>query len=230
KKNAFTNAMYLELAEWLERADQDAAIRVVLFTAHGEMFSAGNDMTEFLDIAEGRFTESWHVFRYMRSLASLSKPLVAAAQGKAVGIGATMLLHCDVVILAEDARLSTPFVNLALSPEAGSSALLTALVGHQLAFAMFALGRVLDATEAARVGLATEVVPLAGLHDRAKEVADKLATLPLGSLMTSKGLIRDKEATVARIEHEERLFMDRLKSAEALEAFRAFQEKRPPKF
>ncbi|OYX78557.1 MAG: enoyl-CoA hydratase, partial [Brevundimonas sp. 32-68-21] len=135
KKNAITQAMYSALSEAVEQARTDDTVRVLLLRAEGDSFSAGNDIGDF--IAIGSQTEKpfdMSVFRFLKALADLDKPLVAAVKGRAVGIGLTMLLHCDLVVVAEDSLLSVPFVNLALAPEAASSLLLPAVIGHQRAF------------------------------------------------------------------------------------------------
>src|SRR5690606_17265423 len=145
KKNAITQAMYTALAEATERAKADDAVRVVLFRSEGDSFSAGNDIADFIAIGQttGDMVEVG-VFRFLKSLADLDKPAVAAVRGRAVGIGLTLLLHCDMVVVAEDALLSAPFINLALAPEAASTLLLPAVIGHQRAFEIFALGEAID--------------------------------------------------------------------------------------
>ena len=148
KKNALTNAMYGALADAIEGAETDPAVRVVLIRGEGDMFTAGNDVGEFAAIASGGVQGERHVSRFLRSLARSSRPLVAAVQGRAVGIGTTMLLHCDLIVLAENALLSTPFVSLALVPEAASSLLMPLRIGYARAFEMFALGETVDATSA----------------------------------------------------------------------------------
>ena len=153
KKNALTNAMYVAASAALEAAQTNDAVRVVMFTAEGGAFTAGNDLTEFAAIANGQSDQSQAHF-LIGALARATKPIVAAVPGLAVGVGTTMLLHCDLVYVAETARLSTPFVNLGLAPEAGSSYLMPARIGHLRAFAMFALGESVSGTEAVMLGLA----------------------------------------------------------------------------
>ena len=140
KKNALTNAMYGALADAIEAAETDPSVRVLLIRGEGDMFTAGNDVGEFAAMATGAFQGERHVGRFLQALAKSSRPLVAAVQGRAVGIGTTMLLHCDLVVLAENALLSTPFVNLALVPEASSSLLMPLRIGYARAYEMFALG------------------------------------------------------------------------------------------
>src|SRR5437588_7521663 len=155
---------------------------------------------------------------------------VAAVQGRAVGIGTTMLLHCDFVLLAENAQLSTPFVNLALVPEAASTLLMPMRVGYARAYEMFAFDETVDAKTALELGIANRVVPLERLHAEAAAVARRLAKLPAGSLAATKRLMRNPEVLAAQIGAENASFAERLKTEEAREAFTAFAERRPPDF
>jgi enoyl-CoA hydratase/carnithine racemase len=154
KKNALSNAMYGVLADSLEAAEKDPAVRVVILQADGDSFTAGNDLQDFAAQATGAFAGERHVLRFLKALANATRPLVAAVQGQAVGVGTTMLLHCDLVYVTPDARLTTPFVNLALVPEAASSWLLPARIGHARAYAMFALGEAIDGGTAVAWGIA----------------------------------------------------------------------------
>lgn len=161
KKNALTNDMYGVLADQIEAARTDNTVRVVVIRGEGDMFTAGNDVAEF---ASARPDDGpRHVGRFIRAIAEIEKPLIAAVQGRAVGVGTTMLLHCDHVLLADDAKLTTPFVNLGLVPEAASSALLPARIGHLRAFSMLVLGEAVEAEDAVTWGLASAVVPVAEL-------------------------------------------------------------------
>jgi len=230
KKNALSNAMYGVLADSLERAEADPAVRVVVFQADGDSFSAGNDLQDFAAQATGAFEGERHVMRFLKALAQATRPLVAAVQGQAVGVGTTMLLHCDLVFTSPDARLTTPFVNLALAPEAASSLLLPARIGHARAYAMFALGEAVDGATAVAWGLANGCVPLDQLRARARAAADQLVKRPAGSLAVTKTLMRDVEAIAALMDREGELFGQRLRTAEAREAFMAFAERRAPDF
>lgn len=231
KKNALTNEMYGELAAALDRAEEDAAIRVVVLDAEGDAFTAGNDLGDFAAVAAGKLArESMNSSKFLSALARAQKPYVAAVQGLAVGVGTTMLLHFDLVYIAEDAKLTTPFVNLALVPEAASSWLLPARIGHARAFAMFALGEPVDGKTAAAIGLANEALPKDQVRARALASAKALATRPLGALQATKRLMRDPQAIQARMNQESEIFGARLETAEAAEAFRAFAERRPPDF
>jgi enoyl-CoA hydratase/carnithine racemase len=230
KKNALTNDMYGALADALTHAEKDDAIRVVLIQADGDMFTAGNDLAEFAEQSAGNGPEELQVVRFVRALANATVTIVAAVNGKAVGIGTTMLLHCDHVLLADDAQLITPFVNLALVPEAASSYLLPLTIGHVKAFEMFALGDPVDAATAVSWGIANRVVPAATLRVEAQHVAERFASKPVGSLTAMKRLMRDAARITDQVNSERFIFRKRLKSAEAKEAFAAFAEKRKPDF
>jgi len=230
KKNALTNAMYGKLADALEAAETDPGARVILIRGQGDMFTSGNDVGEFADIAAGGARGEQHVGRFLRALVQSSRPLIAAVQGRAVGIGTTMLLHCDLVVLAENALLSTPFVSLALVPEAASSLLLPLRIGHARAYEMFALGEPVPAAKAFDWGMANRVVPLGRLDEEAGELAGRLAKQPVGALAVTKRLMRRADVLAAQVATESERFAERLKTAEALEAFTAFAERRPPDF
>jgi enoyl-CoA hydratase/carnithine racemase len=230
KKNALTNAMYGALADAIEGAETDTAVRVLLIRGEGDMFTAGNDVGEFAAIATGDFQGERHVGRFVQALARSSRPLVAAVQGRAVGIGTTMLLHCDLVVLAENALLSTPFVNLALVPEAASSLLMPLRIGYARAYEMFALGEPVDAQSAVAWGLANRIVPLDKLDAEARALAARLARQPAGAIGTTKRLMRNPQVLTAQMQAESERFAERLKTVEAREAFMAFAERRPPDF
>src|SRR5215472_16220922 len=199
KKNALTNEMYGKLADAIEAADNDATVRVILIRGQGDSFTAGNDIAEFAAVAAGVAQGERQVMRFIRSLARLTKPLLAAVQGRAVGVGTTMLLHCDLVVLAENALLSTPFISLALVPEAASSILMPLRIGHARAFELFALGEPLAANVALQWGLANRVVPLEKLDAEATALAQRLARQPLGSLVATKKLMRNGEMLVKQM-------------------------------
>lgn len=231
KKNAITQAMYTALSEAMERAKADDAIRAVLLRAEGDSFSAGNDIGDFIAIGSQTGKPfDMSVFRYLKSLADLDKPLVAAVKGRAVGIGLTMLLHCDLVVVAEDALLSVPFVNLALAPEAASSLLLPAAIGHQRAFELFALGEAIDGKTALAWGLANRALPAGDVDAAASELAAKVAARAPNSIRKTKRLMRDAEALWVLMQREGEAFGSQMKSPEAMEAFTAFTQKRAPDF
>ena len=167
---------------------------------------------------------------FIDALGRADKPIVAAVPGLAVGVGTTMLLHCDLVYLAEGATLSTPFVNLALVAEVASSMLLPARIGHVRAFAMFALGETISAAEALSLGLANKVLPKDKVLPAARQAARTLATRPLGAIVATKRLMRDKQRILGRMAEEGAVFAQRLQTNEAREAFKAFAERRKPDF
>lgn len=230
KKNALTNDMYGALADALEAAENTPEIRATVFQGDGDMFTAGNDLGDFAKQSDGAGPTVRHVARFLRNLAQATTPLVAAVQGKAVGVGTTMLLHCDMVVLADDAQLITPFVNLALVPEAASTHLIPQRIGYARAYEMFALGEPLSAARALEMGLANRVVPGEDLRAAANRIARQLASKPAGSLTAMKQLMRDGAHIEAQMDRESAVFQERLKSAEAKEAFAAFAEKRKPDF
>ncbi len=226
KKNALTNAMYGALTAGLAEASADPAITAVLISGEGDAFCAGNDISGFLPANR---TDAAMVF--IRAIADFDKPIVAAVQGLAVGVGTTMLLHCDLVYAAPDARFTVPFAKLGLVPEAASSLLLPQRIGHAKAAAMLLLGEPLDAEAADRAGFVTAIVPgdqvLA--HARAKAVA--LTAMPPRALAETRRLLRgDRSDVTARMREEETAFATALAGAEAKEAFSAFFEKRAPLF
>lgn len=231
KKNAITQAMYAALAEATERARTDDAVRVLMFKGEGDSFSAGNDIGDFIAIGSqaGQATDM-PVFHFLKALADLDKPVVAAVRGRAVGIGLTLLLHCDMVVVADDALLSAPFINLALAPEAASSMLLPAVLGHQRAFEIFALGEPIDGKTAVAWGLANRAVAADQVEGVAAELAGKLAARAPNSLRKTKRLMRDAERLWELMQREGEAFGSQMKSPEAMEAFMAFTQKRAPDF
>lgn len=231
KKNAITQAMYAALAEATQRARTDDAVRVLVFKGEGDSFSAGNDIGDFIAIGSQAGSPSdMAVFRFLKALADLDKPAVAAVRGRAVGIGLTLLLHCDMVVVAEDALLSAPFINLALAPEAASSLLLPQVLGHQRAFEIFALGEPIDGKTALAWGLANRAVPADQVEALANELAGKLAGRAPNSIRKTKRLMRDAERIWELMQREGEAFGSQMKSPEAMEAFMAFTQKRAPDF
>ena len=213
KRNAITFAMYRRLAAELHAARDDSAVRAVLLSGAGTSFSAGNDLNDFLTGPE--FTSAHPVMDLLRTLATFDKPLVAAVHGPTIGIGVTLLLHCDLVVAAQGTQLIMPFVALGLVPEAGSSLLLPRLVGTQRAAELLLLGQPLDAAEAQRLGLVNRVVEADKLLDEARSLAQRLAQQPVDALRATKRLLRgDAAELLARIEAEAQVFGARLKSEE----------------
>ena len=229
KKNALTGAMYTVIADAMEAAEADSAVRVVVFTGNGGIFSAGNDLQDFLkNPPQG---ENSPVFRFLRAISTASKPLVAAVTGVAIGVGTTMLLHCDLVYLGAGAKLSLPFVNLAVVPEAASSLLLPAMIGYHRAAELLMLGEPFDAETARAHGIGNAIFPDAQVLAEAMKVAAKLAAKPPTALKLTKQLMRRCRGDVAgQMTAEGEHFRAQLVSAEAREAMTAFMQKRPPKF
>ena len=227
KKNALHDAMYGSLVQALQQGSSDDAVRVVLITAEGGDFTAGNDVADFVAAAAaGRSLGEMQVGRFLEALAKFEKPIVAAVQGRAIGIGLTMLLHCDLVYLATDASLSAPFVSLALVPEAASSQLLPQRIGYQRAFGIFALGEKLSGTDAVALGLANQAVPAAELQAHALRAAQALAKQPKEALLVTRQLMRDPALTWKIMQAEIALFTQRLLSAEAQAVFAAFNARK----
>lgn len=229
KKNALTSAMYAAMADALEAAEADAAVRVIVFAGNGGAFTAGNDLQDFLNNPPQG--DDSPVFRFLRAISTASKPLVAAVSGVAVGVGTTMLLHCDLVYVGAGARLSLPFVNLALVPEAASSLLLPAMIGYHRAAELLLLGEPFDAATAKDYGIANAVYADDQVLAEAMKVAAKLAAKPPTAMRLTKQLLRQTRGDIAgQMAAEGVHFRSQLKSAEAREAMTAFFEKRPPKF
>jgi enoyl-CoA hydratase/carnithine racemase len=229
KKNALTRAMYDAMADAFEQVDADPALRVALLTGTGDTFTSGNDITDFQSrgASDGRSSAS----RFLPTISSMKKPLIAAVNGAAVGVGTTMLAHCDLIVAARSARFVMPFTGLGLVPEAASSLLFPRLLGNQRASALLLLGEPLEAETALQWGFVNRVVDDAALMDTARGLARRLAALPPQAVRLTKQLIRHGAADVAgRMGEELAMFRERLGSPEAKEAFAAFMEKRKPDF
>jgi enoyl-CoA hydratase/carnithine racemase len=228
KKNALSAEMYAALGAAISRADDDAQVRCILLRAVGDSFCAGNDLADFVAVggADGERPAAVAAFSFLRVLATARTPLVAAVQGRAVGIGLTMLLHCDLVQLAEDALLSAPFVDLGLVPEAASTLTLPARIGHVRAFSVFVLGETVSADEALAWGLANTVVAVDELDAFARASAAQVAARSPGAVAVTKALMRDAEALAERIDLEGRHFLERLRSPEAQAAFELLMRRR----
>ena len=225
KKNAITGAMYGAMTAALADAEARAAVRVVLFSAEGEVFSAGNDIADFVSMPD--LTDA-PPSRFIVALARFGKPLVAAVPGLAVGVGATLLLHCDLVYAAPGASFSMPFVDLGLVPEAGSSLLLPALVGPARAAAMLLLGDALPAADAAAAGLVNALVPAETVRAHAMAAALRLAGKPPLALAASRALLRrGRGALEEQMRAEQAAFGAALQGGEARAAFAAFLARRP---
>ena len=231
KKNALTLAMYQGLSKALKEADQDPEIRVILLTGAGDSFSSGNDIGDFIaslnqpDAVQGPLG-------FLQAISTTRKPVVAAVPGIAVGIGTTMLLHCDLVLASDQARFQLPFARLGLVPEGGASYLLPQLAGHRKAFEMLVLGEPFGSDIAQQIGLVNRVVAHEQLFDEADKLALELAAMAPDAVQKSKQMLRAsgqeqlQQVLVAEVEQ----FAKRLTSAEAMEALKAFMEKRVPDF
>ncbi|MHC8357794.1 enoyl-CoA hydratase-related protein [Pseudomonas sp. LB3P81] len=223
KKNALTRAMYSHLAEALKQADTDPEINAVLITGSAECFTAGNDIADFLQQPPSNLDSP--VFQFMLTLLECRKPVIAAVAGAAVGIGTTMLLHCDLVYVSRDARLRMPFVNLGLCPEFGSSLLLPRLLGHAKAAELLLLGEGFSGEQAAQWGIATEALGSGeAALAKAREMALRFESLPPEAVRISKQLMKapDREQLRKVIEEEGALFTQRLRSPEAVAALSGF--------
>jgi enoyl-CoA hydratase/carnithine racemase len=230
KKNSLTQDMYAGLADAIAAADRDPQVRVALLHGAADCFCAGNDVSDFLKrppLAEGSPSS-----RFFGAMQDMRKPIVAAVGGPAIGIGTTMLLHCDLVYAAADARFQLPFVPLGITPEFGSTYILPLLAGYQRAAELLLLGQPFTAEKAREVGIVTAVVPRENLFLEAEKAAKALAALPPESVRLTKMLMKKRHAAAVRetIAEEVRVFHERLGSAEAKEAMSAFLEKRKPDF
>lgn len=235
RKNAITNAMYLAMAAAIRDAETDPAIRVILITGKPEIFTAGNDLEDFLKNSaptDGASHDERGVFQFMRALAGAAKPVVAAVAGAAIGIGTTMLMHCDLVYAADNAKLSLPFAPLGLCPEFASSLVLPQLAGYTRAAEKLMLGEPFSAQEGLEMGLVARILPVAELLPFARAQAAKLAALPPASIRTTKQLLKRTRTPAINetMAVENELFFSMLQAGEAKEAFTAFFEKRKPDF
>jgi enoyl-CoA hydratase/carnithine racemase len=230
KKNALTVAMYAAMADALEAAESNPEVRSVLIHGNDEMFTAGNDIVDFDNGPQREGNPP--VFRFLAAISAAAKPLIAAVNGPAVGIGTTMLLHCDLVYAGEHSRFVLPFINLGLCPEAASSYLLPRLVGYQRAAELLMLGEPFDAALAHELGIVTKILPDAEVIAYARVQAEKLAAKPPSSLRATKQLMKIEQAPLVKraMQAERENFSALLFAPEAKEAFKAFFEKRKPDF
>lgn len=229
KKNALTVDMYAAIADALNDANTNNDIRTIVITGAGDAFTAGNDLADFRD--NPPLSDDAPVNRFLQAIITAEKPIVAAVNGMAVGVGLTMLLHCDIVLLSENAILTAPFVDLALVPEAASSLLLPRLAGHAKAADIFLTGKKVTAQEAYEIGLASRICRSDALMDEATALAASLAAKAPQAIKITKRLMRgDTNILIDRMREEGGHFSSQLQSAEVLEAIAAFFEKRPPNF
>ncbi|MDQ6779667.1 MAG: enoyl-CoA hydratase [Candidatus Eremiobacteraeota bacterium] len=230
KKNAITAAMYQLLADALRAGEADASVRVILICGLPEIFTAGNDLEDFMNAPP--HDDNSPVFQFLSAISTAQKPLVAAVRGAAVGVGTTLLLHCDLVYAGRSARFSLPFVQLGICPEAASSLLLPQMIGYRHAAAKLLLGEAFGADEALAMGFVNQVLDDDAVLSHARAQAVKLAALPASAIRTTKRLMKGDAAgdVATRMQKEGVAFRAMLSSLEAREAFTAFFEKRKPDF
>jgi enoyl-CoA hydratase/carnithine racemase len=234
KKNALTVAMYQAMADALRAAQAEAAVRAVLITGQPGIFTSGNDIEDFMSRPPGSGSGNLEspVFQFMKALVSIDKPVVAAVTGAAIGIGTTMLLHCDLVYVSDEARLAMPFVSLGLVPEFASSLVVPRLLGHAKAAEKLLLGDPFSGADAVELRIANAVLPASEVVNHARRVAERFNALPPGAVRDTKKLLRraSTDEILKTIAVEAELFGERLRSPEATEAFQAFFQKRKPDF
>jgi enoyl-CoA hydratase/carnithine racemase len=227
KKNALTMAMYEAMASGIETAEKNTALRCLLIAGAPTVFCAGNDIGDFLKMAGEGAGLGTQILRFLYALVRCELPLVAAVQGNAVGVGTTMLMHCDHVVASNEAHFSTPFVSLGLVPEAASSLIAPRLLGHARAFSLLVMGRPLSADEAKSAGLVSAVVAPAAVEAEAMKAARAIAALPPQAVLASRRLMRGQpDEIIARIDAEAEEFKARLQSGEARSAFEAFMTRK----
>jgi enoyl-CoA hydratase/carnithine racemase len=227
RRNAITVSMYATLADALEQAGGDPSVRAIAFRGEGQDFAAGNDLADFLEARPGSGDEI-AVWRFLRVLAGCETPLIAAVHGNCVGIGTTMLLHCDLVVAEEGTRFSMPFVDLGLVPEAGSSLLLPRLAGRRLAARLLLLSEPFGVDEALSIGLISHRAAAGQLDASLRAILDQLLAKPAGALRQTQHLLRHgaRDEILERMRLESGIFAERLTSSEVKEAISAFFEKR----
>jgi enoyl-CoA hydratase/carnithine racemase len=234
KKNALTREMYSAMAQALKEAQAEGKVRAVLITGQPGIFTSGNDIEDFMSRPPGQGSDAMDspVFQFMQALLSCDKPVIAAVTGAAIGIGTTLLLHCDFVYVSDEARLAMPFVSLGLVPEFASSLVVPQLMGHRRAAEKLLLGDPFTAEQAVECGIANAVLPASEVVNHARRVALRFNALPPGAVREAKQLMRapQREAVLKTIREEGALFGARLRSPEAQEAFQAFFQKRKPDF
>jgi enoyl-CoA hydratase/carnithine racemase len=231
KKNALTRDMYDTMTAALKAGDADATVAVHVLMGSGGVFSAGNDIKDFLHRPPNTESRTGGASGFIGYLPLVEKPLVAAVDGLAIGVGTTLLFHCDLVFASPAASLRTPFLDLGLVPEAASSLLAPRRMGHARAFELLCLGETFDAERALQAGLVNKIVPAGELEAQALKSAKQLAAKPPGALAAARKLMKgDAGEILAQIKREGEVFAERLASPEAKEAFNAFLEKRPPDF
>ncbi len=229
KKNAITHEMYRAMCEAINSAQDNPDVRCFIITGGSGVFTAGNDVEDFLDTGTSKVDASRasNAVKFLHALAHNTKPIIAAVDGIAIGIGTTMLFHCDYVLASKTATFATPFINLGLVPEAASSLLMPRTIGHQRAFAMLVMGRTVDADHAREAGFVNEVVAPGQTEAEARKVARDICELPAEAVAIARKLLRPPpEDMTRRIDQEAHLFAERMRSPEAVAAFKAFMARR----
>jgi enoyl-CoA hydratase/carnithine racemase len=224
KKNAITNDMYRAMSDAIDTAQNNPAVRCIIITGGSGVFTAGNDLEDFMATSAGaEASRPTNAVKFLYSLAQNLKPVIAAVDGVAIGIGTTMLFHCDYVLASTSATFTTPFIHLGLVPEGASSLLMPRTMGHQRAFATLVMGRTLTADEAREAGFVNVVVSPGHTEAEARKVAREICALPAEAVAMSRRLLKlPPEDLTRRIDQESHLFGERLKSKEAIAAFKAF--------
>ncbi|MBR1227601.1 MULTISPECIES: crotonase/enoyl-CoA hydratase family protein [unclassified Bradyrhizobium] len=229
KKNAITQDMYRAMSDAIDKAQDNPAIRCIIITGGSGVFTAGNDLEDFLKdgTSNADVPRASNAAKFLYSLAHNTKPIIAAVDGIAIGIGTTMLFHCDHVLASNTATFSTPFINLGLVPEGASSLLLPRAMGHQRAFAMLVMGRKFTADDAHAAGFVNVVVAPGHTEAEARKVAREICALPAEAVAISRKLLKlPPEDLTRRIDQEGHLFGERMRSKEAISAFKAFMERK----
>jgi enoyl-CoA hydratase/carnithine racemase len=231
KKNSLTRSMYTALCDAIESGDADPGVAAHVIVGSGGMFTAGNDIGDFLAAGRGGDGQVNDVLRFIRLLPVIKKPFIAAVDGIAIGIGTTLLFHCDLVYATPEATFATPFLDLGLVPEAGSSLLMPRVMGPQRSFELLVLGETFTAERGHQAGFINAIASSADLEKTALRAASRLASKPPEALEIARKMLRGAPSEIsARIDEEAVAFERRLKSPEAREAFQAFLEKRPPRY
>lgn len=227
KKNALTGAMYAALADALSAGDADDEVGAILIAGTPGAFTAGNDMKDFLAVAEAGADFGGPVLAFLRAIATVGKPLIAAVDGLAIGVGTTLLFHCDLVFASDQSVFRTPFTDLGLVPEGGSSLLGPQVMGHREAFALLVAGEAFDAARAHAAGIVSRVASPSAVEFEALQAAKAIAAKPRQAVASAKRLLKgDPGPVLRRIEEEAAAFSERLKSGEARTAFEAFFARR----
>jgi len=224
KKNALTQTMYAQMSNAIDTAQNNPNIRCLIITGGSGVFTAGNDLDDFLKAGGSKSGERpMNAVKFLHSLVHNTKPIIAAVDGIAIGIGTTMVFHCDYVLASTTATFSTPFIHLGLVPEGASSLLVPMMMGHQRAFSMLVMGHPVSAADAKIAGFVNEVVAPGHTEIEARKVAREICELPAEAVAISRKLLkRPPEDLIRRIEQESHLFGERMSSKEAMEAFQAF--------